>query len=365
MKSHFLFLIFIYTCAGLAHNEQAPVEKHCETRLIKAEDVLTYRKMDEEAESVKTIGEMPGSQGGKLIVLERGGFYYSWFSHFQIFLKANQGDPRSLVNTLGSELAYFFGVRQISDNRITIPDVDEVNGAIEKLNVALKDLGYKPIPIRFHAQNIRNHDDMIYIKNFTQRMQLPYADSGPVRVHDAAYHLSSVLLSEELLVPIVEQYSLALKFYEYVQKNADHKLFQQMVRAKYLDHLVERVDVGLGNLQPFFNGKARKKNMNSAFNIYGPDGFLLDVAWSKFSFSFEGSYEILKYLVGDIGVKAKSSVVDDNEWQRLLVAFITEQDVFNDKPSKQTTADVYNSLVKRLEEMSKALKHLQAKGGKP
>ena len=359
MIRKFLFLLILFPISSFANL--------CETRLLVAEDLITYRFLREEAETVRSVGEMPGPNGGKLIILEKNEKVYSWYSQFSLFPGADQGDPRASANALGVELAYFFGVRKISENRMTIPDVKELNGARRKLNRALKALGYRPIPIRFYEQNIENHQDLTYLRKFISSFGLPYSESGPLRVHDASYHLISVLLTEELLLPVVERYQWILKFYDFVKKQKEPQFIQQMQRGYFLAHLVDRIDAGLGNLQPFFVTRNRKllSNHIAGFSIYGPDASQLEKTWNMLTVNGKSKRGMLDELITSLLEKAKIPVSLEFEWQRLHKEFIQKQNVseeFVELPYGLTTADVYNQLIKRQLEMQKALQYLQEKG---
>lgn len=370
MRFFFLCFIFAFSCAVFAHENSEPVWGPCETRLLNEEDLLNYRIIHEISETVRTIGEMPGSHGGKLIILEKKPGKYSWYSQFSIFQGADQGDPRGISHTLGVELAYFFGVREISSDRMTIPDAAEINGAIKKLNKNLLSLGYKPIPIHYYEQSIRNHKDLLFLKMFAEEKSLPFNDSGSLLVHDVSYHLSSVLLTEELLQPIVDRYKWAIKFYEFIRDNADVRFFQQMNRAEYLSHLVARVDAGLGNLQPFFNFRSRKLSMNknASFSVLGPDGFLLEKAWGTVSVYSTSKREMLDYFIGDLFFKVKAADSLESEWSELYSRFIDEQKISKEDlntPYKITIPEVYTGLANRIEELKQALRLLQSKEVKP
>ncbi len=338
----------------------------CETRLLNVEELTSYRFIREESETAKTVGEMPGSHGGKLIILEKPEKYYSWYSQFSLFPGADQGDPRAAANALGVDLAYFFGLREISENRITIPDAKELNWARLKLNRSLKTLGFKPIPIRFYEQGIESHHDMTYLRKFIRFYSLPYSDKGSLRVHDASYHLMSVLLTEELLAPIVERYQWVLKFYEFVRKQKEKKFIRQMQRAYFIPHLVDRIDAGLGNLQPFFVTRTRKllTNINGRFSIYGPDASQLDKTWKMLTVNGKSKRGMMDELITQLMEKAKVPVSLEFEWQRLHKEFIKQQSAseeFMESPYGLTTADVYHRLIKRQQEMVKALESLQMK----
>ncbi len=229
----------------------------CVTRLLSKRSLRYYNAARYKAPTVHFAGELKGSHGGLLSILEvPDGLSPSWASQYQVQPRAPQGDPRQVVSLLGAQLAYFFGIREIDDLKITIPDVKEISGALAKLNRALIELGYEPIPISFYLQENADRNSYFYITSFYEKGLLPMAPSGILRVHDVSYHLGSIVLPRALLGPVMEKYRRAIEFYHFAQDRSVDELTRTRFE-KYLNVLDMKIDVGLGNIPSAFVKRTR------------------------------------------------------------------------------------------------------------
>lgn len=231
----------------------------CETRLISKRSLRYGYAFRFKEPTVHYGGEIKGDQGGTLALLTvPDTLGYSWSSQYQVQPRAPQGDPRQLVSLMGAQLAYFFGIRQIDDLKITIPDAKEINGALTKLNAALIELGYESIPIGYYLQGEEQKGSYFYITSFYEKGLLPMAPSGLMRVHDVSYHLAAIVLDPVLLKPVQEKYRRAIEFYHFaIERSTDE--MTRMRLEKYLNVLEMKIDVGLGNIQTVFIKRTRQE----------------------------------------------------------------------------------------------------------
>lgn len=362
MKYFFVSLLGLLFCNfSFAHQILPELSTAlCETKMIKASDVAHFRNLKETNPSIRMVGQIKGEHGGYLIVLERKALFDSWFSTFSFVRYANQGDPRSLVSVLGPSLALFFGVRELPNGRITIPDPQELMGAIKKLSVTLVSLGYKPIPIQYYPHSIENIDHLMFIKKIIETFAFPYADHGLVQIHDAAYHLATLVLPAEVLLPLLARYNWALQFYYYAQS---HYPEETQFLSAYLAHLERRLDGGLGNLQPFFNHQAILRQTTSLSHEEVVQNF--ERVSASLTFNHSSQKDMVLQIIASVH---DDDVSDETMWKVIFNRFLRSQDpaVYNAK-YPFSTAEVYDRLKARQIEMELALQKLisSAKQVKP
>lgn len=269
-----ILLLLVIVCvplqARLRNREQL---KNCQTYLL-PDDVLRAEVKKVDAPSVLVTGQsLPGLHGGRLLIAVKYESYDSWFSRYQIVPAAGQGDPRMLTTLLGSPLAHFFGIRQISEHEITIPDMDEMNGAIKTLNAALIELGYKPIPISFFKMGEAKHNSRAYIESFASKFQLPFATDLVLMLHDISLHIQSVAFPVEILVPIGHRYQLAVKFYDYAKTHALPSFFFDLDK-EYFHHLDRTLDEGSASIGVAYFNRAQRWNVDEALAVHRTKTYL-------------------------------------------------------------------------------------------
>ena len=128
-----------------------------------------------DASTVRAVAEQPGMHGGRRFVYEKKPGRV-WFCN--AMRPVEQGDPRTAMQALGPA-APFYGYAQLSENRITVPDTKELNGALaaaKKLvcprvyNCAseapdplyLEGLGQGYVPVAMNSGNYFLHDIASY-----------------------------------------------------------------------------------------------------------------------------------------------------------------------------------------------------------
>jgi len=135
-----------------------------------------------------------GKFGGHLLKIVR--VEPQWYSRFASIKSGidPQGDPRWPIFLFGEELARFLGFELIDDRSMWLPDITELNGALEKLS---NTLGDKSLTLRFYAQTKPFANE--YASRFANDFQLPIADPNVNLnhfIHDYAYHVAAILVPE-------------------------------------------------------------------------------------------------------------------------------------------------------------------------
>lgn len=357
-----IFLLFVLSFSSVISASELPFTA-CETLLIYEKNFTRLRNTNTQVPTVRIVGRTMGAHGGERIVLERIGEANSWYSRYKIDLNGPQGDPRSLVTVLGPALAYFFGVREVPGDRVTIPDSDELNGAIKKLNKALVHLGYSPIPIYYYRQGASDNGSLRYMRELV-RYGLPYADYEDLQIHDAAYHLAALILTGEVLAPVIDRYRWAMQFYDHIHTLRAPILAQQINRGAYLDILVAHADRGLGNLQRFFNARFAE---SESFKTDVPAKevlSMLETPWEILTYNGTSMRQMVRYVLTGMLKEASGTEAQRRQWMEILETFSrrhadSASDV--DKPYVYTPIDIYLKMMKRKSEMQQALNWLQSK----
>jgi len=240
----------------------------CETLMIGTRELARFANLRAKP-TVEYVGEIPGLHDGNLSILEMigGNLGGSWLSTYTVSRRAPQGDARQAVSLLGPLVANFIGIRAVKDQEflMTIPDIDEVIGALKKLNRALIKLGYEPVPISFYLQTKELGQPYMFVKLFSQSMQLPFSMQPRLRIHDVAFHLGSIAFPVEVLMPIVERYRLAFDFFNYTLLTSfpDRKNLRQL--SKMMKNMERDVDLSLGSIQAAY-AKLAQLNPLITFN---------------------------------------------------------------------------------------------------
>gem|GEM_PF-4692805 len=148
--------------------------------------------------TVEVVQSEAGVHGGKILTLERIGA--RWISDYRTVQFDPQGDPRWFIEVMGPRAAEFFGFKILSDRKVRVPDGNEFNGALEKINKQLKSMGKEPIEIRFYVTP-GNENTMVaeYVRDFGFRGGLPLAASGNHLLHDLSFHTGAIFIPGDLV----------------------------------------------------------------------------------------------------------------------------------------------------------------------
>lgn len=330
----------------------------CETHLISKNSLKQFSRRDAEYATIDFLGEMPGEHGGRLVLLFKNPMFNSWRSRFSIGA-AKQGDPRAPVSLFGPLLTHFFGIRQISEDVITIPDVDEVNGAIKKLNTALIELGFQPIPFKYYEmmpepdeQDPKKRVKILFdfIEKATAHFLWPFSIRQKFpQIHDVSYHLAMLMLPVHLLEQFKSRYSLVTKFYYFINTQIE---LNDNLRLSYLWEYAHRLDAGLGHFQvPAFLRIADEKKKKYEENLEKGWDILMKANISNAAFVEIGVSNIL-------GWRSEES----ERVEKIFKSFLTQEQQGNLKQVFTITgSELSKALKSRHDEIIKALMYLQRK----
>lgn len=340
----------------------------CITNLIPGEALFEKVKSVHERSVLLTGQSLPGFHGGRLLIVTKNEFLDSWYSTYQIYPAAGQGDPRMLVALLGSELAHFFGIRQISDSEITIPDITELNGAIKALNQALVELGYKPIPLTFFPQGEEQHNARTYVENFTHRHMLPYANHIVLKIHDVALHISSIAIPETMFEPIHRRYDLALRFYDYAKTQARPRFFAAL-DDQYFHHLDRSLDLGTGGISVAYMVRAQYWRDDESAAIDKAKN-ILKKSMGAWLHSAEDQKTFMQNMLSEVfrgGMLNLNAKVNNLYFQHLLNNFLQDPQVARTlaEPALFKPEQTYDLIENRVLELKAAYNLLKSRGVAP
>lgn len=190
--------------------------------------------------TVSVIAKVGGAHGGEISVIKKTGAY--WFSAYEAERFAPQGDPTWFPLIGGIKTGYFFGFRRISPNEMTIPDIKEISGAIQRINQTLQRNREETVGVAFYpaATNEVVFDEE-FLRKFADERALPMAVEGPLAIHDVSYHLSAVFLPNQVIEHGARITKRLLEFVDFAKKQAsgDRKL-RWIVRDGALNSLLDQ-----------------------------------------------------------------------------------------------------------------------------
>lgn len=252
MRKMALFQFFL-TFLGAATAAYAD----CNSALTPLRLVSIIKDLKEHATSVDSSVEfagesIKGDHGGFLSIIKRKKGMH-WSSSYASTTNQNdpQSDPRSFAYVFGTRTAYFFGFREIDADTMTIPDVAEFNGALEKINRILTRQGDAPIPIQY-TEVAAFQDPLPYVLNFVLENKLASAAKGHLRIHDLV-HFGAIAIPPAVLEHHSLQSRRVLQFYDWLNRTIDqHPEWTWIADAKILNQMVSErgadLDVGTGNV---------------------------------------------------------------------------------------------------------------------
>ena len=160
-----------------------------------------------------------------------------------------------MIRLLGEQAAKFFGFKvEVGSQKMTVPDADELNGAIEKINELMAEANPEfSINIGFYEQN--SQILKIYMREFSETGGLPIAVEHPSRSHDLSHHVPSIFLPSVVvrkarqLNTIVEQLTEDLidEFRGARHEQAARNLAKAMIFVR-----ARQVDQGTGSVMLYF-----------------------------------------------------------------------------------------------------------------
>lgn len=165
------------------------------------------------AKTIKIIDEIPGRFGGKYYLVARRTGTSEWVDASDY--PNPQGDPRLNIDLLGPTLADFFGFKFVDKDRIQIPDVQEINLSIQKLNDGRKaylkrtdtqqklrmDARFDPgaIEVHFYDPKDEKITNRSYLNRVLQEGALPVGpldlkSDQTIFLHDVNFHTVSWMM---------------------------------------------------------------------------------------------------------------------------------------------------------------------------
>jgi hypothetical protein len=215
-------------------------------------------------------GSEKGIHGGLLRKLKRTGT--RWRFNIPVSAKTPLGSPHWFSLIGGAKTGYFFGFRRISSTEMTIPDVDEISGAIRELNKALIHQGDEPIGVSFYpTKETEPESEEEFVRRFAEKKELPIAVGGNIEMHDINYHLATVFLPNQILEHGARITKRLVDFVDYVrEKAAQDPSLEWLEKSGVLDKIISQraheIDL-LGNFPHF---KASKLEGEMEQRAYGP-----------------------------------------------------------------------------------------------
>jgi hypothetical protein len=243
-------------------------------------------------QTVQKVSERPGIHGGKQLQLQR--LDESWFSHYTTTQFDPQGDPRTFITSVGSDVAQYFGFELENAQTLWAPDAVEFQGAIQVINQKqIEKNGESLIDVSFYS----GESDLTlaeYLKRFTEEWSLPYADEGNAQIHDLSFHTGAIFLPKEtlaLIAPVFEDGHLLMEFIR-EKKRSSHgveRRFWEMMLKQVKTRYATIVDNFTGTLSSFFANYVNDGDLDLYHELLAR---MLSLQF-KVPFSYQLSYQVL------------------------------------------------------------------------
>jgi hypothetical protein len=231
--------------AGRAHFVDEAPRGYARTREI----FLQSMQATDAGTTVQVSGTVRGRYGKTCYILKRlAGKPWISTSLWREIPQTLQGDPRWLIAAGGEDFASFLGFKLVADDTMIVPGPEELQAAIEKLNVALVQLGAEPIPVRFRRAN-GEVGPYRYGMAFS-RGEVPMALDGHMLLHDVSFHAGSLLVTGAMLGPAQAEGHFLDAFQKFVAARSPGLLAQASTREAFdraWESVATRFDSGAGN----------------------------------------------------------------------------------------------------------------------
>ncbi len=269
----------LFVLVGLAVSQAWATRADCEKALLAVQAVLgegpKTEIYDDESRrqhspTIKIESVVAGEHGGQRLVLRRTAA--RWLSDYRSVRFDPQGDPRWFIETMGPEAAEFFGFKVMGDDRVIVPDGNEFNGAIKKINAQLVKMGKEPIEISFYiTAGVDNTNVADYIRAYGNSHALPIAASGNHLMHDLSFHSGAIFFPGHL-VRLSGYFSRFLDGYlQFVQR----KYQTDPMKAAAIRHIsflmrmnhTVTIDTSTGTINPGIVASLRKPGEKESLEI--------------------------------------------------------------------------------------------------
>lgn len=183
--------------------------------------------------TIRTIPRKVGDQSGQSFILRRKPGY-RWYSNYQKIENASQGDPRTPLMLLGTDVCEILGIRMMDADTIMYPTLERINWGIDILNAYLSAAGKDLIVFKFYSQ--KNVDDSTYLDN-VNRQFLPVGTNDPyLMVHDIAYHLTKIIEPQNLVIKTQTTLHLLNRYVVFVRERfPDNALLAERMLISFSD----------------------------------------------------------------------------------------------------------------------------------
>jgi len=232
---------------------------------LKGLNSLTYRP-------VRISG---GKHGGTSITIVKQplvlrGPVYIW-DRFIINSQDSPGNIKFPIWTLG-EAASYFGFSQKGpfwSRKFTIPDLFELNNAIDRYNEGLDPGDPKRILVHFYPEDGRT-SVRDFLLNFSTHLMLPIGLKGKLRYHDLNFHTSILIMPNDHLKYAAQLAGLPLQFEAFTQsKGWSSRPIVKTFLKRWIHIASVRLDVGTARMAQLFEPIPTLLAMGAAIEMYG------------------------------------------------------------------------------------------------
>ncbi len=187
--------LLVFAVAGLLFSLKGFAQPSCPS-LLNRDLIKTNFNDSSEQQTVDIINEKNGRHGGRVLTLLKTGS--TWMSKFSTFNFDVQGDPRWFIGALGEKQAEFFGFKLIDSNTMEMPNAEEFQGALNKVNKELVRQGHDPVEISYSTLDFKRRPLVSYLDSFDQNI-LPVASAGNHIIHDMSFHSGMIFIPNQYL----------------------------------------------------------------------------------------------------------------------------------------------------------------------
>lgn len=257
-----IFLLANFSLSSVSH---AGLLETCWYLLSQHQPALTTeeiaRALNKKDATVYVSSRIKGSHGGKRLEVRKKGEFAGiggrWLQKNSHLLETPQGDVTWNHRTLGAQAGSFFGFHVISPWKVTVPDLAEVNGAIEAYNALLPIDSSDRILARFYEEPNLHAPIEKYLTRFAQNLELPLASEHLYFFHDLNFHfLGTILIPHEILKSAQKQTQALLHFAAYLRSRAALGFLSSAEVEDYLTLLFKRrareIDFATAGYTQFF-----------------------------------------------------------------------------------------------------------------
>ena len=194
-------------------------------------------------EFIKTVR---GSHGGKRVLLKLRDGKTWMIPQRSYFDNSIGGNPLWFLSVMPIEISEHFGFKIYDQHLkpfksssgprpiyIEIPDVHEINGALEKLDALLISKGLDGIPFRFIVDEGKTGNET-FLKNLVFKNGLPFSLDNKISFHDLNYHfMTFFLVTKKMFQQSQLTTEVYLKFADWLKEKHPEAATQSVVNEIY------------------------------------------------------------------------------------------------------------------------------------